>query len=90
MVHSDSICGVWIDDAGQVHTSVATADGGRENKIESLRPFAWLNTPPAEPGMAGIQFEKLKAEGPFNWLAHAETRGSMLSPVTPARAGAWM
>ena len=42
-----SLCGVWVDETGRVHTTVATAQGGRETREESFRPFAWVNdTPP--------------------------------------------
>lgn len=69
-----SLCGVWVDDTGQVHVTVATAEGGRENRIETVRPFAWLKAPPAEPLSAGITVERLRGEGPFGWLAHGETQ----------------
>ena len=69
---SESLCGVWVDDAGVVHLSVAGADGVRTTRTETLRPFAWLNdsvTATAE----GVVIETLKGEGPFNRLAQAET-----------------
>ncbi len=65
-----SICGVWVDDAGGVRTTVVTADGGRAEKAETLRPFAWLNGPPAAVP-EGVTVESLAGEGPFNRLAHA-------------------
>lgn len=69
---SESLCGVWVDDAGVVHLSVAGADGSRVERTAGLKPFAWLNdavTASAE----GVTVEALKGEGPFNRLAHAET-----------------
>ncbi len=69
-----SLCGVWVDDTGQVHVTVATAGGGRENRIETVRPFAWLKAEPAGPLPAGITVEKLQGTGPFGWLAHGETQ----------------
>ena len=41
-----SLCGVWVDEAGIVHTTIETAGGGRETRTQTLRPFAWLNTTP--------------------------------------------
>ena len=67
---SDTLCGLWIDDAGKVHGCYATATGGREERTEDFRPFAWLG---AEAPHEGVQFERLKGECTFNWLAHAES-----------------
>ncbi len=71
---SGSLCGVWVDDAGGVHTCLATPDGGRVTQRAGLRPFAWLNasvTATAD----GVTCEPLKGAGPFNRLAHADTLG---------------
>lgn len=84
---ADSLCGVWVDDTGAVHTTVETAGGGREARFETVRPFAWLNTAPADPGTAEIAFESLKGEGPFNWLAHAENRVAFDAFARDAREG---
>ena len=67
---SQTLCGLWIDDAGKVHVSVATPDGGREERREIFRPFAWLGS---ESTYEGVQLERLRGEGAFGWLAHAET-----------------
>ncbi len=64
----ETLCGLWIDDAGQVHVCAATADGGRTERVEAFKPFAWLG---AEAGFEGVQVERLKGDGAFNWLAHA-------------------
>src|SRR4051794_27741630 len=67
------LCGVWVDDEGRVHLSLATETGGRVEKVETLRPFAWLpNEMPVEP-MEGVSIEALKGEGPYGTLVHAET-----------------
>jgi hypothetical protein len=71
---SGALCGLWIDDAGQVHTAVATAAGGRETRVETLRPFAWLKEHAFATG-EGITVEPLKGEGVFNRLLHAGTFG---------------
>ncbi len=67
-----ALCGVWVDDAGRVHCTHETADGGRQERIEAFRPFAWLRACP-ETVPAGIAIEQLKGPGPFRFLAHGET-----------------
>ncbi len=67
---SDTLCGLWIDDAGKVHGCYATPGGGREERTEIFKPFAWLA---AETPHDGVSFERLKGEGIFSWLAHAES-----------------
>lgn len=69
---SGSLCGVWVDDAGTVHLCSAEADGTRSVRTETLRPFAWLNGPFVA-DTHGISIEPLQGEGPFNFLAHAES-----------------
>ncbi len=68
-----SLCGVWVDDAGAVHTTVETEGGGREDRVEALRPFAWLNATPEESALTGLTLENLKGDGPFNRLVHADS-----------------
>ena len=70
-----SLCGVWVDETGRVHTSVVTADGGREVRVEHFRPFAWLNDTPPEANLHGLTLEKLAGPGPFDRLVHAESLG---------------
>jgi DNA polymerase elongation subunit (family B) len=65
----DTLCGLWIDDAGKAHVSVATPDGGRIERIENFRPFAWVGEGGTLPS---IEFERLRGEGAFPWLAHGE------------------
>jgi DNA polymerase I len=67
-----SLCGLWVDDTGRVHTTVATEGNGRAERIAELRPFAWLNGKPTTPVPAGITVEALRGEGPFHHLAHAD------------------
>ena len=69
---AESLCGVWVDDDGRVHTVVAKADGTRAIGVETLRPFAWLQ-PVVTAETPGVAIEPLKGEGVFNRLAHAET-----------------
>ncbi len=70
-----SLCGLWVDETGQVHTTVATESGGRENRIESFRPFAWLNDTPAESCLQGVTLERLQGPGPFDRLVHTASLG---------------
>jgi DNA polymerase, archaea type len=68
-----SLCGIWIDEKGDVHTTVETEAGGREERVASLRPFAWLNASPEPSALSVLTLEELKGEGPFNRLVHADT-----------------
>ncbi len=70
-----SLCGVWVDETGSVHTSVATAEGGREERSEKFRPFAWLTDTPADANLHGLTLERLNGEAPFDRLVHAESLG---------------
>ena len=68
---SGALCGLWVDDAGRVHTALETAAGGRELRVETLRPFAWL--PAGDyPAGEGVTIEPLAGEGFFTRLAHAD------------------
>jgi DNA polymerase elongation subunit (family B) len=69
---TETLCGLWIGDDGRAHVSMATAEGGRVERVEEFRPFAWLG---AETRFDGVQLERLKGEGAFQWLAHAESLG---------------
>jgi DNA polymerase elongation subunit (family B) len=68
----EPLCGLWIDDAGRVHTCRASAAGGRTEQTEPFRPFAWLG---AEMAHEGVRFEPLQGGGAFRWLAHADSLG---------------
>ncbi len=67
------ICGLWIDDDGRAHISVAKADGGREERVEALKPFLWFTDPPADVAVAGVEVAELNGEGVYRHLAHAGT-----------------
>jgi DNA polymerase elongation subunit (family B) len=69
----DSLCGLWIDDAGVVHTAVARPDGTREIRSESFKPFAWLTDGPVNDAPAGVALERLHGDGVFTRLVHAES-----------------
>ena len=85
-----SLCGLWIDEAGGVHTTVEVEGGGRETRVAALRPFAWLglevrsNDPPIP---ERVTVEPLKGEGPYNRLAHAEDLATFNAFVRVAREG---
>lgn len=81
-----TLCGIWIDDAGRVHTTVATAEGKRETRIETLRPFAWLNDTPADLPTTGVHVEKLAGTGPFDRLLHADSFETYEAVLKAARA----
>ncbi|MBI5767259.1 MAG: DNA polymerase [Verrucomicrobia bacterium] len=72
---SGSLCGVWVDETGRVHTTVAGAGGGRETRVAGLRPFAWLNDTPPSANLHGLTLERLQGPGPFDRLVHAESLG---------------
>ena len=81
-----SLCGVWVDDAGRVHTCIATADGNREEHTATLRPFAWLNDTPPDANLIGLHFEKLGGSGPFDRLVHADDLGTFDAFLKQAKA----
>ncbi|MEX2045426.1 MAG: DNA polymerase, partial [Opitutus sp.] len=83
-----SLCGIWVDATGQVHTTVDTAGGGRETRMASLRPFAWLNDTPADALLSGLTLEHLTGEGPFDRLLHADSLEIFNAFVSHAREGA--
>lgn len=72
-IPAGELCGVWIDDEGLAHLALATVGGGREEKTDTFRPFAWLGDAAVVQGVAGVEVEPLKGEAPFRWLAHART-----------------
>jgi DNA polymerase I len=70
-----SLCGVWVDETGRVHTTVTTEGGGREVRIETFRPFAWLTDTPADANLHGLTLERLQGTAPYDRLVHAESLG---------------
>lgn len=80
----ESLCGLWIDDAGRAHVSVSTPAGGRAERLEAFRPFAWLG---AEASAPQVAVERLSGDGAFGWLAHAETLPAFDDYVRAARDG---
>jgi DNA polymerase elongation subunit (family B) len=77
--------GVWVDDAGRVHTTVAAAGGGREERLEAFRPFVWLYGAPAPPLPPEITVEELTGEGVYRHLAHAGTLAAYESFIESVR-----
>jgi DNA polymerase elongation subunit (family B) len=80
-----SLCGIWVDDAGRVHTTIALPDGTRETREATLRPFAWLSGMPEIGVEEAVQIERLKGEGPFGHLAHAGDLGTYDAFLKQAR-----
>ena len=67
-----ALCGLWVDAAGRVLCTHETAGGGREERVASWRPFAWLRDKPATTP-EGIILEELNGEGLFRFLVHGES-----------------
>jgi DNA polymerase elongation subunit (family B) len=81
----ETICGLWIDDAGSNHASIATPDGGRVEQILPFKPFAWSQQVPPAASFPGIHIEALKGDGVFRWLAHADTLAAFETFLAQAR-----
>jgi len=74
----ESLCGVWVEGDGGVHTSsVMDGDGAfaapRSERRAFLRPFAWIAGPPEEPLPASVTLESLAGDGALRGLVHAES-----------------
>jgi DNA polymerase I len=68
-----TLCGVWIDGEGRARVSVASPDGGREERLVPFEPFAWLaSAPPGDP-VAGVEFERLGGNAALGTLARARS-----------------
>ena len=80
-----SLCGVWVDETGRVFTTIATPDGGREERVDVLRPFAWLNDTPPEANLQGLTLERLQGQGSFDRLVHADNLGHFETFTKEAR-----
>lgn len=80
-----SLCGVWLDGTGQVHTTLALPDGSRVTRVTSFRPFAWLNDTPPDGVLGAIHLERLAGESPFNRLVHADDFGAYDAFLRTAR-----
>ncbi|HWA85757.1 MAG TPA: DNA polymerase domain-containing protein [Opitutus sp.] len=83
---TDSLCGVWIDEDGGVHTTVALADGRRETRAGDFSPFAWLDDTPADAIIVDVRLEPLRGDGPFNRLVHADDLGAYDAFLRQARS----
>lgn len=68
----DAICGLWVEEADRVHLTLATAEGGRVERLDRFRPFAWIGEAPVDEAVSGIEIEGLKGEGAFRRLAHGD------------------
>lgn len=80
----EALCGLWISDDGRAHVCLAASDGGRSDRIEPFRPFAWLG---GEPVGVGVEIEPLRGEGTFNRLAHAGSLAAFTEFLKAVRDG---
>ncbi len=81
-----TICGLWVSGEGRAHLTVATAAGGREERTEGFRPFAWLNDTPPAANLHGLTLERLAGPGAFDRLVHAEDLATFEAFLPVARA----
>jgi DNA polymerase, archaea type len=68
---SGALCGLWVDDDGNVHLARAEPDGTRSTHITALAPFAWLK-PIVTAELPGVTVTPLNGEGLFTRLAQAD------------------
>jgi len=80
-----SLAGIWIDDEGRVHTTIALPDGSRETRVAAFRPFAWLSETEVPVDFADVQVEKLTGESPFSRLVHSDDLSTFDRFVRQAR-----
>jgi DNA polymerase I len=80
-----TLCGVWIDDDGVAHVSVATSDGGRQERTMPFEPFAWLGSNPFDGPVAGVQLEELKGTAALGLIARASSLDAFDGFVKTAR-----
>ncbi len=79
-----SLCGLWVDDEGRAWVCTAQPDGGRLEKQETLRPFAWLSEPLT---VEGLTVEPLAGDGLFRHLLHADTLAQFTAALKAAPDG---
>ncbi|HVZ64872.1 MAG TPA: DNA polymerase domain-containing protein [Lacunisphaera sp.] len=84
VANGETLCGLWIGDDGQAHVCVATPGGGRLERAETFRPFAWLA---AEVSHAGVSLTPLAGDGAFRWLAQAASLGAFEEFLKAMREG---
>ncbi len=66
------VCGVWVDEQGHAHVSLATEAGERTEALAEFHPFAWLRERPAElPPHA--ELAALTGDGLYPFLVHTRT-----------------
>ncbi|HEY1764465.1 MAG TPA: DNA polymerase domain-containing protein [Opitutaceae bacterium] len=68
-----SICGVWVDDDGRAHVSVAGVGDTRQELAMPFEPFAWLGGFPPEKGVPGVVFERLQGGAALGTLLRAQS-----------------
>jgi DNA polymerase elongation subunit (family B) len=80
-----TLCGVWIDGEGRARVCMASADGGRAEKLLPFEPFAWLASNPFDTPVAGVTFEQLKGGAALGTLARASSLEAFEGLVKAAR-----
>ena len=80
-----TICGVWIDGDGRARVSLATPDGGREEREYPFEPFAWLSAPPLDEAVSGVRFDSLAGDAALGTLARASSLDAFDGFVRMAR-----
>lgn len=81
---ADILCGLWIDADGKAQACYTTPKGGRREQAEDFKPFAWLG---AEVQHDGVAVERLRGEGTFQWLAHADSVATLKGLAKELRDG---
>ncbi|MBE7536883.1 MAG: DNA polymerase [Opitutaceae bacterium] len=72
----DTLCGLWVADDGAVHLSLATDVGGRVERVERVRPFAWASGLVTGDLPSGVAQTRLGGDAAFPVLVQAETTGA--------------
>jgi DNA polymerase I len=80
-----TLCGVWIDDDGHARVSVATPEGGREEREYPFEPFAWLSSPPVDEPVSGVTLDALAGSAALATLARADSIASFEGFLRVAR-----
>ena len=80
-----TLCGVWIDGEGRARVCMASADGGRVEKVLPFEPFAWLASNPFDTPVTGVTFEQLKGGAALGTLARASSLEAFEGLVKAAR-----
>ncbi len=73
MAGMDTLCGLWVANDGTARLSLATDSGGRVERVERVRPFAWASAEVADGLPAGITQHVLRGQAAYSVLVQADT-----------------